>query len=207
MKFISIAFTLKDQPFAQIKPGLEYLSKATGAQVGLVCLVHGFMPREVVVDKGYSTEVVDALKELFPMQMNCYNDGPQRDLMASIIKQTHGDVYTVGEVKEGVLEEVKLYEQANLFVVNVPLDWAGGPIPQRPLTYGEKAVGITFNPGGTPEVNAIKRSCANAIDELNDQRQKAKDENNGEKIAQFTLAIRDIQVGQMWGVKATTWQY
>lgn len=80
--------------------------------------------------------------------------------------------------------------------------------PERgELTYGEKAVGLTFNPGGMPEVNKIKIACAAVIDELNNQREKAKAESNGEKIAQFTLAIRDIQSGQMWGVKAATWQY
>lgn len=75
------------------------------------------------------------------------------------------------------------------------------------LTYGQKAVGITFNPGGMPEVSNIKNLCCALIDELNAQREVAKQENNGEKIAQFTLAIRDIQSGQMWGVKAATWQY
>ena len=79
--------------------------------------------------------------------------------------------------------------------------------PTRELTYGEKAVGLTFNPGGMPEVNAIKTACAAVIDELNTQREKAKADGNGEKIAQYTLAIRDIQTGQMWGVKAATWQY
>lgn len=31
--------------------------------------------------------------------------------------------------------------------------------------------------------------------------------NVGEQAAQFTLAIRKIQEGQMWGVKAATWRY
>lgn len=75
------------------------------------------------------------------------------------------------------------------------------------LTFGEKAVGITFNPGGMPEVNNIKSLCAAVIDELNTQREVAKAAGNGEKIAQYTLAIRDIQSGQMWGVKAATWQH
>jgi hypothetical protein len=79
--------------------------------------------------------------------------------------------------------------------------------PTRELTFGEKAVGLTFNPGGHPQVNAIKEKCAALIDELDAQRNLAKSENNGEKIAQYTLAIRDIQSGQMWGVKAATWQY
>lgn len=83
----------------------------------------------------------------------------------------------------------------------------GTPQPQRELTYGEKAVGITFNPGGMPEVNKIKQLAAALIDEINDQRTKAKEAGNGEKIAQFTLAERRIQEGQMWGVKSATWQY
>ena len=73
------------------------------------------------------------------------------------------------------------------------------------LTYGQKAVGITFNPGGMPEVNRIKKLSAALIDELYKQRSDNSD--NGETSAQFTLAIRKIQEGQMWGVKATTWQY
>lgn len=75
------------------------------------------------------------------------------------------------------------------------------------LTYGQKAVGLTFNPGGHHVVNVIKEKCAILIDELNDQREIAKKAGNGEMIAQYTLAIRDIQSGQMWGVKAATWQY
>ena len=75
------------------------------------------------------------------------------------------------------------------------------------LTYGQKAVGITFNPGGMPEVNKIKVLSAALIDELDKQRTgNPNDMRNGEVIAQFTLAIRKIQEGQMWGVKATTWQ-
>lgn len=77
--------------------------------------------------------------------------------------------------------------------------------PTRELTFGEKAVGLTFNPGGMPEVNAIKERCASCIDLFNDLRESAIAEGNGEKIAQFTLAIRDIQSGQMWGVKSATW--
>ena len=78
------------------------------------------------------------------------------------------------------------------------------PEPIRELTFGEKAVGITFNPGGKQEVNTIKELSAALIDELDRQRKVG---NNGEVTAQYTLAIRKIQEGQMWGVKAATWQY
>ena len=80
------------------------------------------------------------------------------------------------------------------------------------LTYGQKAVGITFNPGGMPQVNRIKELSAALIDELYNQLNDNAGDTidrvmNLEKIEQFTLAIRKIQEGQMWGVKATTWQY
>lgn len=75
----------------------------------------------------------------------------------------------------------------------------------KELTYGEKAVGITFNPGGMPQVNTIKGLSAILIDELDSQRKSMS--GNGEIVAQYTLAIRKIQEGQMWGVKAATWQY
>lgn len=76
-------------------------------------------------------------------------------------------------------------------------------IPPPQLSYGQKAVGLTFNPGKDPEVDEIKKLCAAVIDKLHDlQRLKG-----GEASAQFQIAIRAIQDGQMWGVKAQTWQY
>lgn len=76
--------------------------------------------------------------------------------------------------------------------------------PQRELTFGEKAVGITFNVGGHPAVNSIKTLSAALIDELDAMRNST---DKGEVKAQFTIAIRSIQEGQMWGVKTATWQY
>ena len=78
------------------------------------------------------------------------------------------------------------------------------PTQPRELSFGEKAVGLTFNPGGHQAVNSIKTLSAALIDELNDMRNST---DSGEAKAQFTIAIRSIQEGQMWGVKAATWQY
>lgn len=79
---------------------------------------------------------------------------------------------------------------------------------QRALTFGEKAVGITFNPGGMPQVNRIKELAAALVDEIADQRAgNPNSERHPEKWDQFTEAIRRIQEGQMWAVKAATWQY
>lgn len=76
------------------------------------------------------------------------------------------------------------------------------PANRGQLTFGERAVGITFNPSRNENVESVKRLCAAAIGKLNELRDAATD---GEEKAQYTLAIRKIQEGQMWGVKAVTW--
>jgi len=76
----------------------------------------------------------------------------------------------------------------------------------RELTFGEKAVGLAFNPGGSPQVNKVKAVYAAIIDDLNDQREVAKTANDGEKVRLFSVAITEVQAAQMWAVKAITWQ-
>jgi hypothetical protein len=71
------------------------------------------------------------------------------------------------------------------------------------LTYGEKAVGLTFNPSGNEDVLTIKRAFATAIDIIAGER--AKDATPSEKGAMLTLAIREAQSAQMWAVKGITW--
>ena len=74
----------------------------------------------------------------------------------------------------------------------------------REMTYGEKAVGLTFNPGGHEKVNEVKKAFAKAIDSI--QEERAKDITPSEKGAMLTLAIRKAQDAQMWAVKAITWK-
>jgi VIT1/CCC1 family predicted Fe2+/Mn2+ transporter len=77
---------------------------------------------------------------------------------------------------------------------------------QRELIYGGKAVGLTFNPSGNEEVQAIKESAANFIDGIAGlSREKLKDA-DGEVIAMRKLVQRAAQEAQMWAVKAATWQ-
>lgn len=70
-------------------------------------------------------------------------------------------------------------------------------------TYGQKAVGISFNPSNDSAVDRMKQICANAIDEMNNLRNET---SNGEVKRMCSVAITDIQSGQMWGVKAITWK-
>jgi hypothetical protein len=74
---------------------------------------------------------------------------------------------------------------------------------ERELSYGEKAVGITFNPGGSEEVNSCKTIFAGAIDQLDAMRVPT---NSAEKNRLLSAAITQIQTAQMWAVKAITWQ-
>jgi superfamily I DNA/RNA helicase len=76
-------------------------------------------------------------------------------------------------------------------------------VDQREMTYGEKAVGLTFNPSGDPVVNDMKRDYAKIIDELNNLRDAS---SNEEQRRLFSVAITEAQSAQMWAVKARTWK-
>lgn len=80
-------------------------------------------------------------------------------------------------------------------------------MPEATLTDGQKQVGVQFNPSTLPQVDRIKELAAALADELFAQREKAKQDGNGEKIAQYTLAIRHTEDASYRGVKAATWQF
>lgn len=75
--------------------------------------------------------------------------------------------------------------------------------PQKDLTYGEKAVGLTFNPSGNEEVQKAKELYAQIIDLCN---KMTMTDIPSEKTRLAKIAITEAQTGQMWAVKAITWQ-
>ena len=77
----------------------------------------------------------------------------------------------------------------------------------RQLTFGEKAVGLTFNPGGNPKVESIKQKFAAIIDELEGYRNPPNAERHPEISRMLSVAITEAQNSQMWAVKAVTWQF
>lgn len=77
-------------------------------------------------------------------------------------------------------------------------------VPERERTFGEKAVGLTFNPGGSLAVDAIKRDFAGTIDRLHATREMSHDP---EVKRMLSIAITEAQTAQMWAVKAVTWQH
>lgn len=72
----------------------------------------------------------------------------------------------------------------------------------RELTFGEKAVGLTFNPSGDKDVNEIKELYAKVIDKINEMR----GEDRSEKARLLSVAITEAQGAQMWAVKGITWK-
>lgn len=83
-------------------------------------------------------------------------------------------------------------------------------------TYGERAVGLSFNPAGSARVNRLKKRYAEVIDELVSIREAYKEEaknasssdeeaKNNEGVRLASIAITEAQGAQMWAVKAATW--
>lgn len=77
--------------------------------------------------------------------------------------------------------------------------------PTRELTFGEKLVGISFNPSADDKVAKAKQLCAELADLLNDDRK------NQESTALYstlhTHAIGEILNAQMNVVKVLTLKY
>lgn len=71
------------------------------------------------------------------------------------------------------------------------------------LTYGERAVGIGFNPSGNIRVDRVKKLCAELIDILHDDR----GENRDERARHASVAITDLETAQMRAVKALTFDH
>jgi len=69
------------------------------------------------------------------------------------------------------------------------------------MTLGEYRVGITFNPGKNPEVDAIKRTAADLID-LVDNIQITHEASEVARLK--ALAMTHIEDAAMWAVKAAT---
>lgn len=72
----------------------------------------------------------------------------------------------------------------------------------REPTFGEKAMGVSFNPSGDEKVAKLKSLYAEIADILNDDR----GDNRDERARLASVAITEAQGAQMWAVKAVTSQ-
>lgn len=71
-------------------------------------------------------------------------------------------------------------------------------------TFGEKAVGLSFNPSGDSLVDEVKTQYAKVIDLL--ALLRCSDGLSDETRRLCSIAITEAQGAQMWAVKAITWK-
>jgi len=72
------------------------------------------------------------------------------------------------------------------------------------MTFGEKMVGLSFNPSGDDAVAQCKTAFAKQIDGMDDLRKRP-----GASFDQVNIAheaILKMMDAQMWAVKALTWK-
>jgi len=74
---------------------------------------------------------------------------------------------------------------------------------EQELTFGQKAVGLSFNPSNDDRVGIAKQRFADLIDEMNKLRNET---TSGEVKRLCSVAITEMQTAQMWAVKALTWK-
>jgi hypothetical protein len=78
-------------------------------------------------------------------------------------------------------------------------------------TFGQRAVGLNFNPSGDLNVEDCKQAFAREIDRMNIIRQDATRDSqlapaSSERARLASIAITELQAAQMWAVKAITWR-
>lgn len=72
---------------------------------------------------------------------------------------------------------------------------------KKPQTMGEYRVGISFNPGGNPHVDELKKLAAEFIDLC---RHLKDPDANAEVSRLWALAMTHMEDAAMWAVKAVT---
>lgn len=85
----------------------------------------------------------------------------------------------------------------------------GDPSTQtnRPMTFGECLVGLTFNPSGDPKVQRAKELCAELADLLNDHTHNGQQEVTRLQSKLHDHAVGEILNAQMNVVKVLTLKY
>jgi len=76
---------------------------------------------------------------------------------------------------------------------------------QQELTFGQKAVGLNFNPSGDDVVGQIKQKSAEIID-LIEERHKSIEKPSWLQNVFRTAAFNAVIAGQMAAVKYITWK-
>lgn len=89
-----------------------------------------------------------------------------------------------------------------------PQDFATSEtLTPKPMTFGEKLVGLTFNPSNDDKVGKAKRLCADLADLLHDEMYSGGGETTELQSRLYSHAIGEILNAQMNVVKVLTLKY
>jgi len=75
---------------------------------------------------------------------------------------------------------------------------------ERPMTFGEQLVGLTFNPSGDPKVHRAKEICAELADMLDETARAKNLQAYPLSSSMYTHAIGEVLNAQMNVVKILT---
>jgi len=127
-KDFSIHFTIKGQELSRIEQKFQDWSKGhdlldennTGVRVH-----NCFLSRKDVEERGFDTGVVDFIESLTDANdINWFYSSPtlamSRVQMLTTIKRLGGIAIFVGEIKEGVLEEMNLARELGVNIILIP---------------------------------------------------------------------------------------
>jgi len=122
----TIHFTIKEQSLDVIKEKLNNFLKENKDNLVFdenTVLHHCFLPREVVKEKGFSTDLVDFLDTICPNQVRWFGVAPtlekSRLLMLNNLNGMDGSAIFVGEIKEGVKEELDLAMDCGVDIIQI----------------------------------------------------------------------------------------
>lgn len=128
--FVSIHFTIKEQSFESLQKLLHKLVTTwmptfvfSNNEIGTVA-AHCFLPKETVIEKGYSMDLYDRLLDpFFPKQLSCLFVGDlenSRRRMLEQVKAENGYAIFIGDIKEGVKEEYDLAKELGVQILHLP---------------------------------------------------------------------------------------
>lgn len=135
---VSIHFTLKGQTTTELNqkldafcsnenvhnPKFDFSERAIGAPRNI--LHHCFLPKKIVEEKGFSTEVYDDILDPFSEDTVCWYGTSEcglewdRILMLENLKKLDGIAIFLGEIKDGVAEEYEIAKQLGIECILIP---------------------------------------------------------------------------------------
>lgn len=124
IKDLSIHFTIKDQKLSEIQKKLfDYLESNPNIMDEKTFIHHCFLPREIVEQKEFSTDVVDFLDDLSGEQVIWFTTMDQleerRNLMFKTLAKDQGTALFIGDIKAGVKIEHDMAKEAGLGIIHI----------------------------------------------------------------------------------------